>query len=454
MAADRSTGPVDRAADRPADAGALVTGILHVDMDAFFASVETLDDPSLAGLPLIVGGEGPRGVVASCSYEARRFGVRSAMPSTEARRRCPAAVFVRGRHDRYAEVSERLHAILRDATPLVEPIALDEAFLDVEGASRLIGTPVEIAHGLRSRVADELHLSCSVGVARSKLLAKLASRSAKPRASAAGIEAGPGVFVIAPEDEIAFLHPMPVRALWGVGPRTAERLARYGLVTVADVAAVGRPALERLLGQAQGGQLAELAWGRDPRAVDPARPLKSVGHEETFAVDDRDPASLRRHAVRMSESVASRLRAGSLAGRTVTVKVRFADFTTITRSRTLPNPTASGSQISPTACMLVEQLDVSPGVRLLGVSVSALTPGTFALSEQLSFDGVAGGRPGGPVARGRTADPATRRELDDALDAVRQRFGSSAVVPVSEALRLAPAETDEEAGAGGVSSHG
>jgi DNA polymerase-4 len=432
MAPQRPTDPPVGDPARPA------TGILHVDMDAFFAAVEVLDDPTLAGLPLIVGGEGPRGVVASCSYEARAFGVRSAMPSTEARRRCPTAVFVQGRHQRYGEVSEQLHVILRDVTPLVEPIALDEAFLDVGGASRLLGAPVEIAHHLRARVSEELGLTCSVGVARSKLLAKLASRSAKPRASRAGIEPGPGVFVVRPEDEVAFLHPLPVRALWGVGPRTAERLARYGLVTVADVAAVGRPALERLLGRLQGGQLAELAWGRDARPVDPDRPLKSVGHEETFAADDRDPASLDRHAARMSESVASRLRAAGFAAKTVTVKIRFADFATITRSRTLPRPTASGSQIGPTARELVSQVDVSAGVRLLGVSVSGLVPSETALSEQLSFDELGAGAGDALADRGRTAGPGARRELDGALDAVRQRFGSSAVVPVSEARRPRP----------------
>ena len=423
------------------------TGILHVDMDAFFASVEMLDNPALAGLPLIVGGEGPRGVVASCSYEARMFGVRSAMPSTEARRHCPHAVFVRGRHERYAEVSDSLQGILRDVTPLVEPIALDEAFLDVSGAVRRLGPPLEIARQIRRRVTDDLHLSCSVGVARTKMLAKLASRAAKPRARPSGIEPGAGVFVVPVDDELAFLHPLPVRALWGVGPRTDERLNRYGIATVADVAAVGRPTLERLLGRALGAQLAELAWGRDTRTVDPSRALKSVGHEETFAVDEADPLRLRRHAVRMSESVASRLRAAGVAGRTVTVKVRYPDFATITRSRTFERPTASASRIAPAACGLLEQVDVSAGVRLLGVSVSALSPGTTAVPEQLSFEALTDGE-GAARPRRRSADEATRRELDEAVDAVRRRFGSAVLRAGPDA---APLSGTEEGSGGGAS---
>jgi DNA polymerase-4 len=407
---------------RPPSPAVRATNILHVDMDAFFASVEALDDPSLAGIPLVVGGDGERGVVASCSYEARAYGVRSAMPSTEARRRCPVATFVPARHGRYGEVSEELHRIFHDVTPLVEGIALDEAFLDVGGAVRLLGPPAGIAAAIRARVADELGLTCSVGVARCKLFAKLASREAKPRADRRGITEGRGVVVIDPEQEISFLHPLPVRALWGVGPRTAERLARYGLSTVGDVAAVGEQSLCRLLGKALGTQLFQLAWGRDTRPVEPSRPLKSVGHEETFSVDVHEHGELRRHAVRMADSVAGRLRRAGVSGRTVVVKVRFADFTTITRSRTLALPTTSGSVIATTAIELLARLEVSPGVRLLGVSATGLGPAEEAAVEQLSFE---------DVRSASGTERAARRDVDEAVDAVRRKFGATSVGPAS-----------------------
>jgi DNA polymerase-4 len=408
------------------------TTILHLDMDAFFASVEALDDPSLAGIPLIVGGEGPRGVVASCSYEARMFGVRSAMPSTEARRRCPAAVFVRGRYDRYSELSDALHRILLEMTPLVEPIALDEAFLDVAGAVRRVGPAREIASLLRARVLGELQLCCSVGVARSKFLAKLASRAAKPTADRSGVSQGRGVVVIEPQEELAFLHPLPVRAIWGVGPRTAERLARYGLGTVGDLAAVGEETLCRLLGRAHGTHLYELAWARDSRSVVPSRPLKSVGHEETFSVDLHDLEALRPHTVRMSDSLAARLRHAGVAGRTITVKVRFGDFTTITRSRTIGAPTAAGTTIRTVAIELLEQVELSGGVRLLGVSASGLSPAAEATIEQLSFDDPKALADDATSGRAATAARAVaRREVDEAVDEVRRRFGSGSVGPAS-----------------------
>lgn len=401
------------------------TDVLHVDMDAFFASVEMLDDPALAGKALIVGGAGARGVVASCSYEARAYGVRSAMPSVQARRLCPQAIFVSGRHARYEEVSTQLNAIFEDFTPLVEPIALDEAYLDVSRSHRLFGDSSAIARAIRARVSAELHLDCSVGVARTKLAAKLASRAAKPTTSPAGVVPGPGVVRIAPEDEVAYLHRLPVRAIPGVGRQTAERLARFGVSSVGDLAVVGEESLNRLLGGALGGQLHALAWGRDERAIVPDRQLKSVGHEETFAVDDRDYESLHRQAVRLSDSVGGRLRAAGVVGRTVTIKVRFADFKTITRSRTIPAPTSSGVLVARVAVALLDGVPVTRGVRLLGVSVSGLTARGAGTAEQLTFDAVSAGQQREP-GRGDEA-------VDDAVDEVRRRFGAAAVAPASVA---------------------
>lgn len=383
--------------------------ILHVDMDAFYASVEVLRDPSLAGRPVIVGGAGDRGVVASCSYEARAYGVASAMPSARARRLCPSAVFVHGDLSRYGEYSRRIHAVFTSYTPLVEGISLDEAFLDVGGARRLFGPAPDIAAAVRRRIRDEVGLGCSVGVAPSKLLAKLASKQAKPRASLSGVVEGPGVVVVRPGEELAFLHPMPVGALWGVGPRTADKLRAKGVGTVGDLAAVPRATVVEWLGPAAGTQLWELAWARDARPVEPSRPPKSVGHEETFAVDLRERADLHREVVRQSDAVAARLRGAGLAGRTVTVKVRFNDFATITRSRTLPEAVDTAPELASAAGALLDGVDAGPGVRLLGVSVGNLTEGA---ARQLEL-GV-----GGPGWG----------EASEAVDGVRARFGPDAVL--------------------------
>ena len=282
--------------------------ILHVDMDAFYASVEVLEDPSLAGKAVIVGGTGDRGVVASCSYEARAYGVRSAMPSGRARRLCPRAVFLPGSFDRYADYSRRLHEVLLSFTPLVEGIALDEAFLDVGGARRLLGTAPEIGAAIRRRIADDLHLNASVGVATCKLIAKLASEAAKPTASPSGAVPGPGVLVVEPGEEIAFLHPHPVQALWGVGPATRARLDRFGVRTVGDLAALPVETLVGALGQSLGRHLHDLAWARDDRPVEPDRAVKSIGHEETFGQDLFDVDRLHAQVVRQCDAVATRLR--------------------------------------------------------------------------------------------------------------------------------------------------
>jgi DNA polymerase-4 len=390
--------------------------ILHVDMDAFFVSVELLRRPELRGRPVVVGGTGGRGVVAAASYEARAYGIFSAMPSARARRLCPHAVFLPGDHAHYGSVSERVMGIFRSFTPLVEPISLDEAFLDVTGARRSQGDGATVGHRIRDEVLAREGLTCSVGVAPSKMLAKLASEAAKPRASADGPLPGEGVHVIAPGDELAFLHPLPARALWGVGPATFDRLARLGVRTVGDIADLPEDTLIATLGAAHGRHLAQLARGIDPRLVEPDQQLKSVGHEETFAHDHHEHEALTREAVRMADGVAWRLRRAGLAGRTVTLKVRFADFQTVTRSSTLPTTVDDGPAVARAALALLAAIDPTPGVRLLGVSVSGLVAGA---AQQLSFEDVAGG------------SRSSWHEASGAVDAIRERFGDRAIGPAS-----------------------
>lgn len=382
-------------------------------MDAFFAAVEVLRDPTLRGKPVIVGGDGRRGVVAACTYEARAYGVHSAMPSVRARRLCPHAVFIGGSYSRYTEASARLHEILDEITPLVEGISIDEAFLDVTGAGRLFGSGEAIAHTLRRRVADELQLSCSVGVAPVKMIAKLASEAAKPKAELIRgrpvITPGPGVVVVNPGEELDFLWPKPIRALWGVGPATGRRLAELGVQTVGDLARLPLELLTDRLGKAAGNHLHDLSWGRDERAVEPERGVKSVGHEQTYAEDIVDPQRLTTEVVRLSDAVAARLAEGGLAGRTVTLKVRFADFRTITRSATEPAPLAAGATIARIAKRLLAAIDPGIGVRLLGVSLSNLIEGS-----QLSFE-----------------DQSKEAGVSPAIDEVRRRFGASSIGPAA-----------------------
>lgn len=382
-----------------------------MDLDSFFVSVEVLADPSLRGRPVVVGGTGDRGVVASASYEARAFGIHSAMPTSRARRLCPHAVFLPGRHDAYGEVSARVMAILRSFTPLVEPLSLDEAFLDVRGARRLWGSGPEIADLVRRRIKEEEGLDGSVGVATSKFLAKLASEAAKPRASLQGVVPGRGVVVVEAGAELEFLHPLPVRALWGVGPKTDERLDRLGITTVGDLARLPRDALVGALGAAAGRHLHDLAHGVDEREVVPDQGFKSVGHEETFARDLHDHEALARELVRLADAVARRLRAQGLAGRTVQLKVRFGDFTTITRATTVAGALDSGRAIARAAGDLLAEVDVGQGVRLIGVSVSGLVDGG---AQQLSID--------------HSADWAG---ADRAMDAIRDRFGNDAIAPAA-----------------------
>lgn len=368
--------------------------ILHADMDAFYASVEQRDDPDLQGRPVVVGGSSGRGVVAAASYEARRFGIRSAMPMVRARRLCADLVVVAPRFDAYRDVSRAVMGIFRSFTPLVEPLSLDEAFLDVAGAVRLFGSPVDIAADIRRRVRDDLELAVSVGVAPTKSLAKLCSDHAKPD----------GLFHLEADRVTAFLSPRPISHLWGAGPKTVERLTDYGLHTIGDVADCDVGLLVRLLGTDRGRGLHELAHGRDPRRVVPHEPARSVSNETTFEHDVDDPAELRRVLLRLSGSVGSRLRTADLSGRTVTLKLRFANFSTITRSTTLDVPTDSTRAIATAATGLLDALRLERvRVRLVGVGVTNLASGDAARQLVLEADD-------------RWSD------LDEVTDAVRARF--------------------------------
>ncbi|MEV4114074.1 DNA polymerase IV [Nonomuraea sp. NPDC049695] len=379
--------------------------ILHVDMDAFFASVELLDRPELRGRPVIVGSPAGRGVVLSATYEARAQGVHSAMPMSRARRLCPQATVIPPSHGKYSEVSKGVMEIFHAITPLVEPIASDEAFLDVGGARRRLGPPAAIAAMIREQVLERYGITCSVGVASSKFVAKLASKQCKPD----------GLLVVPADQVVDFLHPLPVSALWGVGERTEQSLVRLGIRTVGDLARVPPATLQRELGQAVGGHLAALAWGRDERPVSSHVPDKSIGNEETFAVDVDDPEVIKRELLRLSERVAARMRKGGHVGRTVSVKLRRADFTTINRSRTLREPTDVAQVIYATACELFEAAGLQRvRLRLVGVRMENLRPAEEA-TRQLSL----GERETG------------WREAEQAMDKAIRRFGPDAVVPAS-----------------------
>ena len=400
-----------------------VANILHVDMDAFFVSVELLDQPDLRGKPVVVGGDGERGVVAAASYEARAFGVHSAMSSVQARRLCPHAVFLRGRFHRYAEVSAGVMSIFKDVTPLVEPLSLDEAFLDVGGARRLLGDAPTIARSIRQRVLDEQGLTCSVGVASTKFVAKLATEAAKPKASKDGPLFGSGVFVVEPDDTLSFLRPLPVEALWGVGPATLTKLHRIGVLTIADLADLPEENIVAALGRSQGRHLHALANGRDARSVEPDRAMKSIGHEETFVRDHHLRTTLDHELVRFADAVAARLRSQGVVARTVQLKVRFGDFNTITRSTTLAVSVDDSRSLLDAGRRLLDLVDPTPGVRLLGLSVSGLSSDS---SRQLSFDEALSG-PGW-------------QETDRAIDEIRAKFGDGAIGPAvisgPEGLRL------------------
>jgi DNA polymerase-4 len=393
--------PTRDSSEPPDDTGCTV---LHVDMDAFYASATLLSHPDLVGTPVIIGG-GNRGVVLSATYEARRFGVTSAMPMARARRLCPQATVLPPDHSLYAAISAAVMETFRSVTPVIEPLSLDEAFLDVSGAVRLLGSPAVIGQHVRDTVHDEQGITCSVGVAPTKFVAKLASGLAKPDG-----------MVVVPRDEVVpFVQQLPVGALWGVGERTEEALVRLGLRTVADIAHTPLATLVRGLGEATGHHLHELAWGRDPRPVEREQREKSIGSDQTFDYDIDDAAEIHRRLLALSERTAARLRAAGLTGRTVTLRVRFSDFTTITRSRTLREPTDSGRTIHEAAVGLFDALGLQRArIRLVGVRLEKLVE-----AAQAPIQGVIGEPEHG------------WRDADKAVDRARSRFGSGSVRPAS-----------------------
>ncbi|MEN9857125.1 MAG: hypothetical protein RLZZ222_272 [Actinomycetota bacterium] len=377
-----------------------MTVILHVDMDAFYASVAELDHPEYKGKALVVGA-GTRGVVLSANYEARKFGIRAAMPVGRAKRMAPHAIFIAPEHHRYSEISERVMAIFHSYTPLVEPISLDEAFLDVTGSQKLFGTGREIAAKIREQVEKEEGITCSVGLAQSKFIAKLASQHCKPN----------GMLEIKPDRILEFLHPLPVRAIWGVGPKTAESLERLGLHTVSDIAHTPRATLIRALGESTGASLYELAWGRDYRDVIPDEPEKSIGNEETFSEDLDNPEEILREFLRMTEKATARLRERSLFAKTISIKIKFADFSSLTRSKTVPIAIDNTHDTYEVVKALYLALrNEGARIRLVGVSFSHLQEGA-------------------PVQLELGARERGWREADTAIDRAQARFGRGSVRP-------------------------
>jgi DNA polymerase IV len=396
------SGDVPRA---PGHTGGDDTGchILHVDMDAFFASVEVQRRPDLRGRPVLVGGS-TRGVVAAASYEARRYGIRSAMSMTRALQLCPHAVVLPPDRKAYTAASEQVMTILRSVTPLVEPLSLDEAFLDISGAQGLLGRPGEIAAGIREQIAATVGLTCSVGIAPTKFVAKVASARCKPD----------GMLLVPASDVLTFLHPLPVTVLWGVGARTAEPLHRLGVRTIGDLASTPIEVLRRAVGSASADHLAQLASGHDPRPVSSADVEKSISADRTTDTDLTETEQVSRELLGLADEVASRLRGRSMVARTVGIKIRFADFKTVTRVRTLPDWADSGSVLYRTALELYQGLDLDrPRIRLVGVKAEGLRPAD-RVSHQLSFD----------EALSRRPLPAA---LDRAADDVKSRFGAHTV---------------------------
>ena len=390
-------------------------------MDAFYASVEVLDNSSLRGKPVIVGGGVKRGVVSAASYEARKFGVHSSIPMSKAMRLCPHGVFLPVRMERYKEVSDRVFGIFRRYTPLVEPISLDEAFLDVTASVRLFGPPEEIARKIRTEVREETGLTVSAGVASSKLVAKIASDMNKPD----------GLTVVPRGKEQDFLAPLQVGRLWGVGEMTRSALAELGVQKIGDLAGISEEAVVRKLGK-HGAHLHRLAYGIDDREVEPEREIKSMGREETFDEDLLEILDLRRQLLDIATRTAARLRSHGLRGRTITLKVKYSDFRLVTREVTLPLGIDDGGEIFRQALLLLEKTAAGKKpVRLLGIYLSNFggEPGSDTVSGQISLFGyqvqpdVSSRRPPG------TRDPARTAKLNAAVDRIRGKYGAKGVRP-------------------------
>lgn len=379
-----------------------VASMLHVDMDSFFVSVELLDFPELRGRPVAAAHDTVRSVVSSASYEARRYGVRSAMPVARAKQLCPELVLIPPTFEKYRRASREVMAVFHEFTPLVEPLSIDEAFLDVSGSLKLFGSPADIARALRERIRERTQLPASVGLAGTKFVAKLASQRAKPD----------GILEIPPSRTVEFLHSLPVEAMWGVGAATARTLKSRAIHTVADLAHEPLPSLTRLVGTSNAQRLHDLANGRDAREVHTSRVEKSIGHEETFARDVTDAAYLERELLRLATRTGERLRDADLEARTIAIKVRWESFETVTRSRTLTESTNATLRIYQTARELLATLGTGRPVRLIGVR-----------AEQLA--------PAGSDPAGLWSDDDDWRAVDQAVDELRGRFGAAGVTSAS-----------------------
>lgn len=381
--------------------GEQLATILHVDMDAFYASVAEKDNPKLRGKAVVVGA-GRRGVVSAANYEARKFGVRAAMPVYKAKALAPHAIFISPDMARYEEVSIQVMKIFAEVTPLVEPISLDEAFLDVTGSKRLLGTGRQIADLIRRRVEEQEGITCSVGIAHNKFIAKIASNHCKPN----------GVLEIDPEKVLDFLHPLPAKEIWGVGPKTNEQLMKMGLLTVGDIANTPRSTLIRVLGQASGSSLYELAWGRDYRDVETEHIEKSISASETFDLDLDSQEEILKEFLRLTERAVERMREKGFATNTISIKVRFADFKTISRSKTVDLPITGTQEIFEIVKNLYLSLNLDRVlIRLVGISLESLVEDEDV--KQLTL---------GERATGW-------RQADKAIDRIKGRFGAASLRP-------------------------
>ena len=406
--------------------------ILHIDLDAFFASVEVLDDPSLKGKPVAVGGAGARSVIASASYEARRYGVKSAMPSLMAQRICPNLVILPGRFDRYEHYSQRFHEIVNDLTPDYEPLGLDEVFCDLRSLARLSPNPIESAWALKRRISDELGLLSGVGLGRNKLWAKLASKRSKPRVENGRLVDGPGVVFVDAEMEAAWLRELPVRALWGVGPATAGKLENLGIRFVREISSVGEETLAAHVGAAMARSLIDYSTGDDDRPVESNREMKSIGHDQTFAVSIGDLEGLLEVAKSHSAIVARAIRSKDQVARTVTLVMRFDDQTGLTRSQTLPFGVDDEVAIAAIMGALMESVTLRGPVRLVGVHLSNFLErdkNAVQLSFDIDTETVKGKAQVAQLSQERQV---SMEALRDAVDEVRSRFGSTSVGTLSE----------------------